>query len=80
MTLIEKVARALCRHDQATCWETHTGDAIRAIEAMRNPPEEVIEETKAALDCDLHWHSNCQMCGGAKENWHKIVDHELARE
>lgn len=47
---------------------------------MRNPPEEVIEETKAALDCDLHWHSNCQMCGGAKENWHKIVDHELARE
>lgn len=32
--LVEIVARALCRHFELLCWETHTSDAARAIAAI----------------------------------------------
>ena len=40
--MVEKVARALCKHG-GSCWETHTADARAAIEAMRDPPEYVLD-------------------------------------
>jgi hypothetical protein len=43
MTMIERVARALCQHGQEGCWETHFADALRAIEAMREPTEEMLD-------------------------------------
>ena len=35
--MLERVARALCKHGEADCWETHMDDARAAVEAMRTP-------------------------------------------
>jgi hypothetical protein len=48
--MIERVARALCRHREPDCWRTHMIDARDAIEAMREPTEEMCEAGSEALD------------------------------
>jgi len=34
--VVEIVAKALCRHGELLCWETHTSDAARAIAAIES--------------------------------------------
>lgn len=42
MTMIERVARALCGHDPDKYWQLFVPGAQAAIKAMREPTEEMI--------------------------------------
>jgi len=87
--MLETIARALCRQyeiddgfspeqaDKAAEGEMYRNflPAARAVlRAMREPPLEMwIDED---MSDRRNW--NCQMCGGPKENWERIIDAALA--
>lgn len=81
MDMIEKVARALCDDTlkrwrspialRAEPWRGFIPAARAAIEAMREPTEEM-----KAPD-DVHWDYSCHVCGGAKDTWHLMIDAAL---
>lgn len=53
MTMVERVARALCRHSEPDCWRTHMEDARSAIVAMREPTQAMKNAGAEEMDtCD----------------------------
>lgn len=76
MTMIEKVANAICKRRNANDWPCNGLDfdeemARVAIEAMREPTDEMI------IDEEVHWDYNCHVCGGVKNQWQRMIDAAL---
>ena len=77
MTMIEKVARAICNIDGGSeyDWELWKSLAVAAIEAMREPTPEMIN---SANEMDIiHWDYSCHICGGAKFSWQLLINAAL---
>lgn len=72
--MIRKVADAICERRNANDWPCNGLDfdeemARVAIEAMREPTEEMIKH--------VPWDFDCQMCGGVKNQWQRMIDAAL---
>lgn len=78
MTMIEKVAKALANNTRIRLgytddnyaeynWQKYTSDAKAAIEAMKEPTEEMISVC----------HSTCFTCGGHIEGYQLMIEAAL---
>ena len=83
--MIEQVGRAIFQADYPRDnWSRfNPGDVVNerylllgraAIAAMREPSMSV----RADEDMSDRWLWICHVCGGPKENWHRIIDAALA--
>lgn len=76
--MIERVAKAILDKMDLTDGlniTSATTYAKAAIEAMREPTEEMINaETEQGK---VHWDYSCQICGGAKFAWQAMIDAAL---
>lgn len=70
MNMIEKVARAIAKaNDDNMHWKGFIPEAKAAIEAMREPTEEMTNREG--------YHDNCYTCGGHLEGYQCMIDAAL---
>lgn len=77
MTMIERVVRAiddlLCKQGYNSLANRYSNDLAKtAIQAMREPTEEMIKCHE-----EVHWNYSCNVCGGLKDGWYKMIDAAL---
>ena len=70
----ERVMTHVAYPPEARLWWRYRMQARAAIEAMREPTNEMTTCSE-----EVHWGYSCHTCGGLKEGWELMIDAALKR-